>query len=132
MPGLLEYHQRSKHRINQYAPGPTGLDWANQPNPFREFDVLTRVGGHDIDNQGMVSLPGGLRIPFQGMIPRLARGNAVPVTMLREGKPVRVRFTLGCRDLGEAESANVIGEISGRVAPDALLGHIFGSFCIGK
>lgn len=35
--GLLEYHQRSKHRINHYAPGPTGLDWANQPDPFREF-----------------------------------------------------------------------------------------------
>jgi len=35
--GLLEYHQRSKHRVNHYAPGPTGLDWANQPNPFREF-----------------------------------------------------------------------------------------------
>jgi hypothetical protein len=31
-----------------------------------------------------------------------------------EGKPVRVRFTLGCRDLGQAETANVIGEIPGR------------------
>src|SRR5437867_9704098 len=35
--GLFEYHQRSKHRVNHYAPGPTGLDWANQPDPFREF-----------------------------------------------------------------------------------------------
>ena len=34
---LLEYHERSKHRLNRYAPGPGGLDWANQPNPFREF-----------------------------------------------------------------------------------------------
>ncbi len=34
---LLEYHQRSKHRVNRYAPGPGGLDWANQPDPFREF-----------------------------------------------------------------------------------------------
>lgn len=34
---VLEYHQRSKHRVNRYAAGPTGLDWANQPNPFREF-----------------------------------------------------------------------------------------------
>ena len=44
----------------------------------------------------------------------------------REGKPVRVRFTLGCRDLGEAESANVIGEISGRGKPKEivlLVGH---------
>src|SRR4029453_14542710 len=43
MPGLFEYHQRSKHRINRYAPGPTGLDWANQPNPFREFDGAAKL-----------------------------------------------------------------------------------------
>ena len=35
--GLFDYHQRSKHRVNHYAPGPTELDWANQPDPFREF-----------------------------------------------------------------------------------------------
>ena len=34
--GLFEYHERSKHRVNHYAPGPTGLDSANQPDPFRE------------------------------------------------------------------------------------------------
>jgi SagB-type dehydrogenase family enzyme len=34
---LLEYHQRSKHRVNHYAPGPAELDWANQPDPFRAF-----------------------------------------------------------------------------------------------
>jgi hypothetical protein len=43
MSGLFEYHQRSKHRINHYAPGPTGLDWANQPNPFREFDRAAKL-----------------------------------------------------------------------------------------
>ena len=35
--GLELYHERSKHRLNRYAPGPGGLDWANQPDPFREF-----------------------------------------------------------------------------------------------
>ncbi len=39
---LLEYHQRSKHRVNRYAPGPGGLDWANQPNAFRVFDGATK------------------------------------------------------------------------------------------
>ncbi len=39
---LLEYHHRSKHRVNQYAPGPGGLDWANQPNAFREFHGATK------------------------------------------------------------------------------------------
>jgi SagB-type dehydrogenase family enzyme len=40
---VLEYHERSKHRLNRYAPGPGGLDWANQPNPFREFRGARRV-----------------------------------------------------------------------------------------
>ena len=40
---LLEYHERSKHRINRYAPGPGGLDWKNQPKPFREFDGAPRI-----------------------------------------------------------------------------------------
>ncbi len=34
---LLEYHERSKHRVNCYAPGPGGLDWTTQPDPFRVF-----------------------------------------------------------------------------------------------
>ena len=43
MQGPFEYHQRSKHRVNHYAPGPTGLDWANQPDPFREFDGAAKL-----------------------------------------------------------------------------------------
>ena len=34
---LLEYHRRSKHRLDRYAPGPGRLDWANQPDPFRRY-----------------------------------------------------------------------------------------------
>ncbi|MGF6602128.1 SagB-type dehydrogenase family enzyme [Paraburkholderia sp. GAS448] len=41
---LLEYHERSKHRVNGYAPGPMGLDWATQPDPFRVFDGAPRIG----------------------------------------------------------------------------------------
>jgi hypothetical protein len=41
--------------------------------------------------------------------------------LVREGKPVRVRFTLGCRDHGEKETANVIGEIPGRGKPEEIV-----------
>ena len=40
---LLEYHERSKHRLDRYAPGPGRLDWANQPNPFREYEGAPRI-----------------------------------------------------------------------------------------
>jgi SagB-type dehydrogenase family enzyme len=41
---LLEYHERSKHRVSHYAPGPGGLDWTTQPDPFRVFHGAPRVG----------------------------------------------------------------------------------------
>jgi SagB-type dehydrogenase family enzyme len=40
---VIEYHQRSKHQVNRYAPGPHGLDWANQPEPFRVFAGAPRM-----------------------------------------------------------------------------------------
>ena len=40
---LSDYHERSKHRVNRYAPGPGQLDWANQPNPFRYYEGSTRI-----------------------------------------------------------------------------------------
>jgi SagB-type dehydrogenase family enzyme len=40
---LADYHQRSKHRVERYAPGPGRLDWANQPDPFRRYDGSARV-----------------------------------------------------------------------------------------
>lgn len=40
---LLEYHERSKHRVDRYAPGPAGLDWATQPDPFRVFQGSPRL-----------------------------------------------------------------------------------------
>ncbi|XP_057455381.1 uncharacterized protein LOC130746697 [Lotus japonicus] len=34
---VLKYHNQTKHGFNTYARGPHGLDWANQPNPFRRY-----------------------------------------------------------------------------------------------
>ncbi len=104
--------------------------------PLRALDVLTRIGDHAIDNEGMVQqdngppapfarllprtgpptavvpragppvavmprldpfqppLAGefrqGTRVPFLHLIPRLARGDAIPVTVLRGGREVTV------------------------------------------
>lgn len=40
---VIAYHQRSKHQLHRYAAGPGGLDWASQPDPFREFAGAPRV-----------------------------------------------------------------------------------------
>ena len=37
MNAVHDYHERSKHRLDRYAPGPGRLDWAMQPDPFRRY-----------------------------------------------------------------------------------------------
>ncbi|KAD4178095.1 hypothetical protein R6Q59_021628 [Mikania micrantha] len=34
---VLTYHNQTKHSFTKYARGPRGLDWENQPNPFRRY-----------------------------------------------------------------------------------------------
>ncbi len=40
---VIAYHQASKHHLDRYAPGPGGLDWANQPDPFRRYAGAPRT-----------------------------------------------------------------------------------------
>ncbi|XP_048637796.1 uncharacterized protein LOC106404272 isoform X2 [Brassica napus] len=50
---VLKYHNQTKHSFTNYARGPRGLDWANQPNPFRRYlsspllPLLHHDSGHD-------------------------------------------------------------------------------------
>jgi len=41
---VLAYHEATKHHLNRYARGPHGLDWANQPNPFRRYTGAPLIG----------------------------------------------------------------------------------------
>lgn len=34
---IFAFHEGTKHHFHRYAPGPGGLDWANQPDPFRRY-----------------------------------------------------------------------------------------------
>jgi SagB-type dehydrogenase family enzyme len=38
------YHELSKHHLQHYAPGPRGLEWANQPDPFLRYEGAPLVG----------------------------------------------------------------------------------------
>ena len=40
---VVDYHDRTKHRMDGYAKGPDTLDWDAQPDPFRRFDGAERV-----------------------------------------------------------------------------------------
>ena len=34
---VLNYHNRTKHRLERYAKGPESIDWEDQPDQFRRF-----------------------------------------------------------------------------------------------
>src|SRR5262249_32305616 len=62
---------------------------------LQELDLLTRIGSYDIDNEGMIHLPDGLRAPFPSAIPRLAKNPAVPVPVARGGERVEESLAVG-------------------------------------
>jgi S1-C subfamily serine protease len=66
--------------------------------PLQEFDVLTKVGPHEIDNEGMVQLPDDLRLTFFAVIAREAKAGSVPITLIRKGKRIETRLPVTTRD----------------------------------
>lgn len=40
---VLAYHERTKHRLERYAPGPDALDWDAQPAAFRSYAGTQRI-----------------------------------------------------------------------------------------
>jgi hypothetical protein len=66
--------------------------------PLKPFDILVKIGEHDIDNEGMVRLQKGFRVPFLCLVPQLAFGNAAPVTVLRAGRRLQVALAVTTRD----------------------------------
>jgi carboxypeptidase Q len=74
--------------------------------------------------EGVPQIPAAaLAIPDAELLERLDR----------EGKPVRVRFTLACHEDPDAQTANVIGEIAGVEKPEeiVLLGAHLDSWDLG-
>jgi S1-C subfamily serine protease len=66
--------------------------------PLREWDVLCRLGGAAVDNEGMVDAGDGLRLPFPALVSRLAKGGNIPARLVRGGKPLEVAMPVTCAD----------------------------------
>ncbi len=58
--------------------------------PLERWDLLDRIGDFDVDNAGLITLEGGLRVSWAYQVPLLAEDGSVPVTVIRKGQPVTV------------------------------------------
>jgi len=63
--------------------------------PLKEWDVITRIGEHPVDNQGMVKLGPNLRVRFQYRVQQVAKDGKVPLTIVRGGKTMQVQVPVG-------------------------------------
>jgi S1-C subfamily serine protease len=78
----------------------------NQSYPLKEWDVITRIGDTQIDDQGMIKLGSNLRVHFPYMVQHATKNGKVPLTIIRDGKemhidlPVPVDYPLAIRDWG--------------------------------
>ncbi len=62
-----------------------------QPNPLKEWDVITHIGDTPVDDQGMVKIGSNLRVRFHYLIQSKARQGMVPLTLVRNGKGLTLR-----------------------------------------
>ncbi len=59
-------------------------------NPLKQWDVITRIGDTEIDDEGMVKLANNLRVNFFYMIQKTAQNGTVPLAVVRAGKKMNV------------------------------------------
>ena len=70
----------------------TRPDEGVKDNPLHSWDVITRVGDTDIDNEGMVKVNEDLRVNFYYLLQKQAREGTVPLSLVRGGKPMSVQM----------------------------------------
>jgi S1-C subfamily serine protease len=67
-------------------------DLSNPANPLKEWDVITKIAGTPIDDQGMIKLGSNLRVGFEYLIQKVAKNGKVELTVVRANKPMQVEL----------------------------------------
>jgi S1-C subfamily serine protease len=93
-PALREYLKLDKSVEGMIVHRPYKSDASY---PLKEWDVLTRIGGTPIDNQGMIKLDKDLRVSFAYLIQRSANDGRVPITIVRAGKPMQIQLPVSAQ-----------------------------------
>jgi len=60
--------------------------------PLKAWDVITKIGGTGIDNQGMINIGNNLRVNFKYLIQKYAVKGKLPLTVVRNGSKLSVEL----------------------------------------
>ena len=59
-------------------------------SPLKQWDVITKIGGTPLDDQGMVKLREDLHVKFKYLVQKTTRDGKIPLTVMRGGAEVAV------------------------------------------
>jgi len=65
-------------------------DPGNPTDPLKPFDLITKIGDHQIDDVGMVRIKGSLRLDLRYLTQKVARDGVLPLTIIRQGKTMTI------------------------------------------
>jgi S1-C subfamily serine protease len=86
LPGFLRLDRKTQGMI-VHSPAEPKSDY-----PLKVWDLITKIGPAEIDNVGMVKIKDNLRLQFQYLIQKYAKGGKLPLTVVRQGKPIAVEL----------------------------------------
>ncbi len=66
------------------------LDVSEPNDPLKPFDLITKIGDHDIDNVGMVKINDDLRLNFNYLVQKVTKDGKTPLTIIRKGKTEKI------------------------------------------
>ncbi len=69
------------HGILVHTRGSTNADY-----PLKEWDLVTKIGGVSVDDQGMVKLEGSQRVYFKYIVQKAAKDGKIHLNIIRAGK----------------------------------------------
>ncbi|MDB5351444.1 MAG: trypsin-like serine protease with C-terminal domain [Planctomycetota bacterium] len=65
--------------------------------PLKEWDLITKIGDHAVENTGQSPVSEGLDLRFQYFVQTVARDGNVPLTILRDGKMMEIQVPVASR-----------------------------------
>ncbi len=89
---LANVTQRSFLKLDQSTEGiiVEKPDSDDPAYPLKKWDVITHIGDVPLDSMGTIKLNDDVRTSFKYMVQKLSTNGAVPFTILRDGKELRV------------------------------------------
>jgi hypothetical protein len=86
--------------------------------PLKEWDVITKIGGTPIDDQGMIKLAPNLRVRFAYLVQKIAKQGKVSLTVVRSGKELAIELPVS------QSRSRVVPDLKGAQPPYFVYGPL--------